>query len=103
MTKIFLKPHREESLLRYHPWVFSGAIANVQGNPAEGDLVTVCAADGQQLAIGHWQIGSIAVRVLSFSGDPTAPDFCARRSSSMTTPARPASGSSTARETAFPD
>jgi 23S rRNA (cytosine1962-C5)-methyltransferase len=75
MTKIFLKPHREESLLRYHPWVFSGAIANVQGNPAEGDLVTVCAADGQQLAIGHWQIGSIAVRVLSFSGDPTAPDF----------------------------
>ena len=75
MTKIYLKPHREESLLRFHPWVFSGAIAQIQGSPAEGDLVTVYSSAGEQLAIGHYQIGSIAVRVLSFSGDPTSPDF----------------------------
>ncbi len=44
MDKIILKPRREESLLRYHPWVFSGAIAQIVGHPAEGDLVSVCSA-----------------------------------------------------------
>ena len=52
--------------MRFHPWVFSGAIAEIQGNPAEGDLVSVHASDGSILAYGHYQIGSIAVRVLSF-------------------------------------
>ena len=66
MIKIILKKGREESLRRFHPWVFSGAIADVQGSPAEGDLVAVHAADGSLLAYGHYQIGSIAVRVLSF-------------------------------------
>ena len=75
MDKIILKPHREESLLRYHPWVFSGAIAQVVGHPAEGDLVGVYTSDGQFLAWGHYQIGSIAVRVLSFDEDPTRADF----------------------------
>ena len=75
MDKVILKPRREESLLRYHPWVFSGAIAQVIGHPAEGDLVAVQSADGQLLACGHYQIGSISVRILSFDEDPTLPEF----------------------------
>lgn len=75
MIKIILKRNREESLLRFHPWVFSGAIAEIQGNPAEGDLVAVHASDGGLLAYGHYQIGSIAVRVLSFDESALRPDF----------------------------
>ena len=70
-----MKRGREESLLRFHPWVFSGAIAQVQGSPAEGDLVAVHASDGSQLAYGHYQIGSIAVRVLSFDDSALYPEF----------------------------
>ena len=70
-----MKRGREESLLRFHPWVFSGAIAEVQGSPAEGDLVAVHASDGSQLAYGHYQIGSIAVRVLSFDDSALHPEF----------------------------
>ena len=62
-------------MLRFHPWVFSGAIAEVQGSPAEGDLVAVHASDGSQLAYGHYQIGSIAVRVLSFDDSALHPEF----------------------------
>ncbi len=75
MVKVILRKGRDESLRRFHPWVFSGAVAQVLGNPAEGDVVCVCSADGEAIAAGHWQIGSIAVRVLSFAGDPLAPDF----------------------------
>ena len=75
MIKIILKRNREESLLRFHPWVFSGAIAEIQGNPAEGDMVAVHASDGGFLAYGHYQIGSIAVRVLSFDDSALRPDF----------------------------
>ena len=75
MIKLILKKGREESLMRFHPWVFSGAIADVQGNPAEGDLVAVHASDGGLLAYGHYQIGSIAVRVLSFDDSALRPDF----------------------------
>ena len=75
MIKIILKRGREESLLRFHPWVFSGAIAEIQGNPAEGDMVSVHAADGSCLAYGHYQIGSIAVRILSFDDSALHPDF----------------------------
>ena len=75
MIKIILKRGRDESLRRFHPWVFSGAIAQVQGNPAEGDVVAVHDADGSFLAYGHYQVGSIAVRVLSFDADVLAPDF----------------------------
>ena len=78
MDKVVLKPRREESVLRYHPWIFSGAIAQVCGNPAEGDLVGVCSSDGQLLCCGHYQVGSIAVRILSFDEDPTQPDFWLR-------------------------
>lgn len=67
MNKIVvLKKGKEESLRRYHPWVFSGAIHHIEGQPDEGDLVKVVSADGTFLAWGHVQIGSIAVRVLSF-------------------------------------
>ena len=75
MIKIILKKGREESLRRFHPWVFSGAIAEIQGNPAEGDLVAVHASDGSILAYGHYQIGSIAVRVLSFDASALSPDY----------------------------
>ena len=75
MIKIILKRGREESLLRFHPWVFSGAIAEIQGNPAEGAIVSVHAADGSCLAYGHYQIGSIAVRVLSFDDSALKPDY----------------------------
>jgi 23S rRNA (cytosine1962-C5)-methyltransferase len=66
MTTIFLKPKKEESLKRFHPWIFSGAILRIDGKPAEGDIVEVLDSNGVFLAIGHYQIGSIAVRVLSF-------------------------------------
>ena len=75
MIKIVLKRGREDSLRRFHPWVFSGAIAQVQGEPAEGDVVSVHASDGEFLACGHYQIGSIAVRVLSFDESALRPDF----------------------------
>lgn len=66
MTKIYLKRGKEESLGRRHPWVFSGAIERVEGEPAEGDVVDVFSRQGMFLARGHYQIGSIAVRILAF-------------------------------------
>lgn len=63
---VYLKKGKEESLGRFHPWVFSGAIHRIDGRPEEGDVVRVVSADGRFLAVGHIQIGSIAVRVLSF-------------------------------------
>ena len=76
MTKIILKKGREDSLRRFHPWVFSGAIAQIVGEPAEGDIVGVFSQSGEFLAYGHYQVGSIAVRVLSFAGeDVLSPDF----------------------------
>ncbi len=75
MTKIILKKGRDESLKRFHPWVFSGAIQTIEGNPAEGDIVAVYSNKGQFLACGHYQIGTIAVRVLSFESPALLPDF----------------------------
>lgn len=75
MIKLILKKGREESLFRFHPWVFSGAIGQIAGNPAEGDIVGVYGSDGSFLACGHYQIGSIAVRILSFDDSALAPDF----------------------------
>ena len=70
MTKsypiVYLKKGKEESLKRFHPWVFSGAIANGTESLNEGDVVRVCTASGTFIAVGHYQIGSIAIRVLSF-------------------------------------
>ena len=75
MIKVILRKGREESVLRFHPWVFSGAVAEIQGNPAEGDVVGVYSYDGRFLAAGHYQIGSIAVRILSFDENFNDPDF----------------------------
>jgi len=75
MSKVILKKGREESLLRFHPWVFSGAIAQIVGEPAEGDVVGVYSSRGDFLACGHYQIGSIAVRILSFNDDALKPDY----------------------------
>lgn len=75
MIKLILKKGRDESLRRFHPWVFSGAVAQIQGNPKEGDLVAVHDSEGNYLAAGHYQVGSIAVRILSFFGDPQSPSF----------------------------
>jgi 23S rRNA (cytosine1962-C5)-methyltransferase len=63
---VVLHPKKERSLLLYHPWVFSGAISKINGNPAEGDIVEVHSADGKYLATGHYHDGSIKVRVFSF-------------------------------------
>lgn len=63
---IFLKRGKEDSLKRFHPWIFSGAILRSDDNIAEGEIVRVLSSDGTFLAVGHYQIGSIAVRVLSF-------------------------------------
>ena len=70
MTTIRLNPKKEENVLRFHPWIFSGAIHSVSGRPQEGDLVRVVGYDGTFLAIGHYQIGSIMVRILSFTDRP---------------------------------
>lgn len=75
MIFIVLKPKKEESLLRFHPWVFSGAIQRIEGKPAEGDLVTVLDCNRNFLAKGHYQIGSIAVRVITFSDEPVETAF----------------------------
>lgn len=64
---IYLKRGKEESLLRFHPWVFSGAIHHADGGIQEGETVRVIASTGDFIAVGHYQVGSIAVRVLSFS------------------------------------
>ena len=73
IAKISLKPGKEQSLKRFHPWVFSGAIGKSEGNPEEGDVVNVYSAGGEFLGMGHCQIGSIAVRILSF--EEVVPDF----------------------------
>ncbi|MDR0982214.1 MAG: class I SAM-dependent rRNA methyltransferase [Culturomica sp.] len=66
MDKLILKAGKEKSVLRRHPWIFSGAIDKAVGHPEEGDVVEVDDEKGNFLAIGHCQIGSIAVRILSF-------------------------------------
>lgn len=69
MYKVYLKPGKEESLKRFHPWVFSGAIARIDGEPEEGEIVEIYTSKKDFIAKGHWQIGSIAVRVLSFKAE----------------------------------
>lgn len=67
--KIILKRGKEESLLRFHPWVFSGAISSVADDVEEGDIVAVYSNDGKLIGNGHFQIGSIAVRILSWGDE----------------------------------
>lgn len=77
--RIHLKPKKEESLKRFHPWIFSGAVARVEGAPAEGEIVDVYTADGRFIARGHCQIGSITVRVLTFEDEPIDRAWWVRR------------------------
>ena len=80
MTTIILKPHKDESARRFHPWIFSGAIAKIQLDkdypfPQEGELVVVQSHGGDILGVGHYQIGSIAVRILEFGVSTLPPHF----------------------------
>lgn len=77
--KVYLKPGKEESLKRFHPWVFSGAIARVEGEPEEGEIVDVYTSKKEFIACGHFQIGSIAVRVLSFVQETIGHEFWVRK------------------------
>ncbi|MFW5835351.1 MAG: class I SAM-dependent rRNA methyltransferase [bacterium] len=67
MKKIILRPGKEHSLKRFHPWLFSGAIGKMQDLPGEGEYVAVYSSGGECLGTGHYHSGSIAVRMLSFS------------------------------------
>lgn len=71
-VKIILKSGKDQSVKRFHPWVFSGAIKKITGHVSEGDLVAVYSNKDEFLGLGHYQIGSIAVRLVAF--DETAPD-----------------------------
>ena len=79
MRQVYLKRGKEESLLRFHPWVFSGAIHHLDDGISEGDVVRVVNEQGDFIAVGHYQMGSIAVRVLSFDDEPVDDAFWARR------------------------
>lgn len=79
INEIKLKRGKEESLDRFHPWVFSGAIAQLPKDIEEGDVVKVTAHDGRLIGTGHYQIGSIAVRILDFSDRQIDKDFFKER------------------------
>ena len=76
---VILKRGKEESLQRFHPWIFSGAIQRIEGKPEEGDVVTVYTNDNRFIARGHIQVGSIAVRVLTFKDEPIDQEFWNKR------------------------
>lgn len=76
---IYLKKGKEDSLKRFHPWVFSGAIAHMDDGIEDGDIVRVITQSGAFIALGHYQIGSIAVRVLSFQDIAIDDDFWKQR------------------------
>ena len=79
ITTLRLRRGKEESLDRFHPWVFSGALVAMPDNIDEGDLVYVEASDGRRIGTGHFQIGSIAVRMLTFADEAIDDDFYRRR------------------------
>ena len=81
---IYLKKGKEEALNRFHPWIFSGAIHHMDDNIEEGELVNIFTASNEFIAVGHYQIGSIAIRVLTFSKVEISYDFwCDRLSSAL--------------------
>ena len=77
--RVYLKSGKEESLKRFHPWIFSGAIAYAEGEPEEGEVVDVYTSKKEFIACGHFQIGSIAVRVLSFAQETVDRAFWVRK------------------------
>ena len=76
---ITLKRGKEDSLNRFHPWVFSGAIASMADTIEEGDIVDVVSHDGRHIGVGHYQIGSIMVRILDFGATEINQAFFATR------------------------
>lgn len=76
---VILARGKEDSLDRFHPWVFSGALKYVPEDLNEGDIVRVTASDGRVIGVGHYQIGSIAVRILDFGDRAINDDFFASR------------------------
>ena len=76
---IILKRGKEDSLLRKHPWIFSGAIHACSDKINEGEVVRVLSNNGNFIAVGHWQIGSIAVRILSFADEEVNNEFYQKR------------------------
>ena len=79
MKSIFLKRGKEDSLRRFHPWIFSGAIHHTEGNPEEGEKVRVFTSENEYIATGHFQIGSIMVRVLTFDHEDINQAFYEKR------------------------
>ncbi len=74
---VILKKGREASARRFHPWIFSGAIQSIEGDPASGAMVSVSDATGNVLGYGHYQMGTISVRLLTFSSQPPGSNFLA--------------------------
>lgn len=79
MKSIFLKRGKDESLRRFHPWIFSGAIHHFSEEPEEGEIVNVFTSENEYVATGHYQIGSIMVRVLSFDNEEINQSFYEKR------------------------
>ena len=79
MKSIFLKRGKDESLRRFHPWIFSGAIQRMSEEPEEGEKVMVFTSENEYIATGHFQIGSIMVRVLSFDNETIDQSFYEKR------------------------
>lgn len=79
MKSIFLKRGKDDSLRRFHPWIFSGAIHHTEGNPEEGEKVMVFTSENEYIATGHFQIGSIMVRVLTFDHEDINQAFYEKR------------------------
>ncbi len=77
--QVHLKKGRDASARRHHPWIFSGAVHLVEGQPANGDWVSVCDAQGEMLGYGHYQKGTITVRLLTFSEEAPGPDLYQRQ------------------------
>lgn len=74
-SKIILKPGKERSLKNYHPWLFSGAIAKTEGKPGNGDVVEIYSSAGEYLGTGHYNKGTITVRVFSFEQTDAGYEF----------------------------
>ena len=76
---MILKRDKEKSLMRRHPWVFSGAVAKIQGNPQEGDLVKIFSSDNRYLATAHYQDDSIIAKVVDFEQNTIDENFWTKK------------------------
>ena len=79
MHTLYLRRGKSESLKRFHPWVFSGAVANSDGKLKEGEIVRVVSHEGELMGYGHYQVGSIVVRMLTFTDEVIDRNFWQQR------------------------